>query len=67
MGYAIKESHIGWYRMRTQLAALKLEMAGLKRSGRSMFKVVKTEYGLTGTISEVYKKFGDMVEQTRPD
>lgn len=57
---------INWYHMRTQLSALKLELAGLKHSGGSMYAHVKRVYGLRGTRQRVYDQFAEMVEANRP-
>ena len=57
---------IKWFRMRAQLSALKLEIAGLKSRAGSYYAAIKREYGLMGTKEEVYEQFQRMVEAARP-
>lgn len=56
---------IDWFRMRTLLSALKLEIAGLK--GRvNAYATIKREFGLKGTKERVYDQFAAMVAAARP-
>lgn len=51
------EEDIRRYRMLTLRAALRLEMVGVRRHGRSAFAIVKREFGLRGSKSKVYREF----------
>jgi len=42
------------FRTYTLLCALKLELKGLKRSGRSAYSIIKTEYNLKGSRQSVH-------------
>ena len=56
---------IARYRLATLRAALKLEIAGMKRSrGRSAYSILKDE-GFTGTRAAVLQQLNDQLE--RPD
>ena len=41
------------FRMRTLRGALKLEILGLKRNGRSVYSIVKEEFGFKGNREKV--------------
>lgn len=46
------------YHMKTQLAALKLEILGMKHSsGRSIYAHIKRTYGFKGNKQRVYDQF----------
>jgi len=47
--------------------ALRLETKGLKRRGRSAFKIIKDEFGYTGSKEEVLKIFEDYLEQVKAE
>ena len=56
---------IDWFRMRTLLSALKLEIVGLK--GRvNAYAVIKREFGLKGGRERVYEQFAAMVADAAP-
>jgi len=42
------------YRILTLKAALKLEIKGMKRRGRSVYSIVKEEFGFKGNKQKVY-------------
>ena len=54
---------IARYRLATLRAALKLEIAGLKRRGPSAYAILKTE-GFTGTRAEILEQINKQLEQT---
>ncbi len=56
-------SQIRWFHMRTQLAALKMEIFGMKHSKGSVYQHIKKTYNLTGTKLEVYGKFAEKVHE----
>lgn len=58
--------NINWYHMRTQLAALKLEMFGMKHSRGSVYAHIKKTYGLKGNKRRVCEQFEELVEASRP-
>lgn len=45
---------INYYRAKVLLSALKLECLGMKRSGPSVYSIVKREYTLKGNRQSVY-------------
>lgn len=50
--------------MKTQLAALKLEILGMRHSsGRSIYAHIKKTYGIKGTKQRVYEQFAAYIEQ----
>jgi len=51
------------YRMLTLRAALRLELAGLKHRGGSVFALVKREFGLRGTRAAVFAAFEALVAE----
>ena len=44
------------YRAKVLLSALKLECLGMKRSGPSVYSIVKREYSLKGNKQSVYNQ-----------
>lgn len=60
-GTMITGLHINLFRMKAQLGALRLEIAGLHRSGRSAYSIIKETYQLTGTPKTVAAKFESLV------
>jgi hypothetical protein len=52
---------IAGFRMLTLLAGLKLEVRGLRKSGRSCYQIVKQEFGLTGNRRQVLDAFQELV------
>ena len=54
---------IARYRLATLRAALKLEIAGMKRRGPSAYAILKTE-GFTGTRADILEQINKQLEQT---
>jgi hypothetical protein len=52
---------IARYRLATLRAALKLEIAGLKRRGQSVYSILKAE-GFTGTRAAVLEQLNKQLE-----
>lgn len=50
------------FRLITLKGALKLECKGMKRRGRSVYSLVKKEFGLKGNKENVLKQFTELVE-----
>lgn len=59
------EHQIRLYQMATRKQALKLELQGLKRRGRSMYSIVKEQYGLRGSRQSVYTQFCELLEKEK--
>ena len=53
---------IAVFRARTLLMALKLEIRGMKRRGRSVYSIIKHEYGFTGSKQTVYNKLESFID-----
>jgi hypothetical protein len=49
------------YRKKVLLSALKLECLGMKRSGPSVYSIIKREYNLKGSKQSVYEQFKLMI------
>jgi hypothetical protein len=55
---------IARYRLATLRAALKLEIAGMKRRGRSVYSILRDE-GYTGTRAQVLEQLHNHLEATK--
>lgn len=59
------------FRMLTLLSGLKLEVRGLRTSGRSCYQIIKQEFGLTGNRRQVLEVYQEMIYELglkpRPD
>ena len=53
---------IALFRMKTLAKALELETKGLKRRGKSVYAIVKDEYGLKGNKMTVLEKLNALYE-----
>ena len=49
-------------RLITLRGALKLELLGMKRRGRSAYSIIKEEFGLKGNKQKVYNQFDLIVK-----
>lgn len=49
-------------RLITLRGALKLELLGMKRRGRSAYAIIKDEFGLKGNKQRVYDQFDEIVK-----
>jgi len=54
--------HIQLYRMMVLRSGLRLEMKGLSRRGRSIYAIVKDEFGLRGTRERVLAQLEKRIE-----
>ena len=52
---------IAGFRMLTLLAGLKLEVLGMRKSGRSCYQIVKQEFGLKGTRRQVLEAYQELL------
>tara|TARA_R100001377_G_scaffold71967_1_gene47683 strand:- start:270 stop:710 length:441 start_codon:yes stop_codon:yes gene_type:complete len=64
---AYTPENINFVRMATLKSALKLEVAGLKRRGRSVYSIIKEEFGLTGNKRTVLADFTKLIEQKKDE
>lgn len=53
---------IDFYRLATLKSALRLEILGMKRRGKSVYSIIKSEFGLKGDKESVYKQVCELVE-----
>lgn len=54
---------IAVFRLKTLRSALKLEMKGLKRRGKSAYSIIKNEFGLKGNRESVLEQLNKIIEQ----
>jgi hypothetical protein len=58
---------IAFAQMAARKGALKLELAGMKRRGRSAYAICKEAYGLKGNRQKVYEQMCALVEKAIAD
>lgn len=51
------------FRKRVLLKALKLELQGLTRRGRSAYVIIKDDFGLRGSRQSVYDQLQQQIEE----
>jgi hypothetical protein len=56
-----KPDDISTFRLLALRSGLKLEIRGMRRSGRSCYAIIKKEFGLKGTKQEVLEQFDEML------
>jgi len=56
---------INMFRMLSLKGALSLEVKGMKRRGRSVYSIVKEEFGLKGNKQRVLEQFTAIVEKMK--
>ena len=56
-----EEEQIAMFRLLTLRQALKLEMLGMKRHGRSAYSIIKKELGLKGSRETVFKTLSEIL------
>ena len=49
------------FRMKALRSALKLEVLGMKKRGRSAYSIVKAEFGLKGSKKSVLEQFEKLI------
>lgn len=54
-------NQIEFFRLLTLRQMLKLELLGMKRSGRSAYSIIKQETGLKGSRQSVYEQFSQLL------
>ena len=57
----IQDDDIARFQFVARKAALKLEIFGLKRRGRSAYAIIKQEYGLKGSKQSVFNQMEKIV------
>ena len=57
------KDNIDLYNMLRLKYALKLEIAGLKRNGRSAYAIIKEEFNLKGNKQKVLDQFSSLITQ----
>lgn len=53
---------INRYRIKTLRSALKLEMLGMKRKGQSVYRMIKNEFGFTGSKQLVLEQLNTYIK-----
>jgi len=56
---------INEFRMRSLRGALKLEIAGMKRKGRSAYSIVKEEFKLKGNKQKVLEQLEEIMQKNK--
>lgn len=56
-GFIVTGNEINSFRLLALKGALHLECLGMKRSGRSAYNIVRSEFGLKGNKHSVYNQF----------
>ena len=64
---AYTPENVALIRMAALKSALKLEIAGLRRRGRSVYSIVKEEFGLRGNKRTVLADFEKLIEQKKDE
>ena len=54
---------IALFRLKSLRGALKLEILGMKRNGRSVYSIVKEEFGFKGNKQKVLKQLELKIEE----
>ncbi len=54
-------NQIEFFRLLTLRQMLKLELLGMKRTGRSAYSIIKQETGLKGSRQSVYEQFSKLL------
>lgn len=63
MGTLISTSEdINKFRLLTLKSALKLEIVGMRRRGRSAYTIIKQEFNLKGSKTKVLEQFEKLIE-----
>ena len=53
---------INRYRIKTLRSALKLEILGMKRKGQSVYRMIKNEFGFTGSKQLVLEQLNTYIK-----
>jgi hypothetical protein len=52
---------ISMYRLKVLRSAMKLELLGMKKKGRSVFHIVREEFGFSGNRAKVFEDFSNFL------
>ena len=64
LGFCLdRPDDIDHYRMKALRGALKLETLGMKRGGRSVYSIVKEEFGFKGNKQKVLKQLEEKIKE----
>ena len=61
------EANINMVRILTLRSALRLEVIGMSRRGRSVYSIVKEEFKLKGSKKKVYDQFNEIVTKAQDE
>ena len=64
---AYTKENISLFRLAALKSALKLEIVGMKRRGRSVYAIIKEEFCLTGNKKTVLADFEKLIEQKKDE
>ena len=53
---------IAFFRLKALRGALKLEILGMRRNGRSVYAIIKEEFGFKGNKQKVLQQLEDKIE-----
>ena len=54
-----------FYRLLTLRSALELEILGMNRRGRSVYSIIKEEFGFKGNKQKVYDQIDELIQKTK--
>ena len=60
-------NEIAMWRLCALKAALKLEVLGMKRRGRSVYMIVKEEFGFKGSKARVLEQLEEVINQRKEE
>ena len=64
---AYTKDNINFFRLLSLRGALKLEIIGMKRSGRSVYSIIKEEFGFKGSKRSVLADLEELIEQKKDE
>ena len=56
---------VEFYRLLTLRSALELEILGMKRRGRSVYAIIKEEFGFKGNKQKVYDQIDAYIQKIK--
>jgi len=63
-GLAFEPEQVDAFRLRALRGALKLEILGMKRRGRSVYSIVKEEFGFKGSKQKVLEQMEAKINES---
>jgi len=54
-----------FYRLLTLRSALELEILGMNRRGRSVYSIIKEEFGFKGNKQKVYDQIDELIKKMK--